>query len=138
MKKRPSFDFVIVGSGPAGCVLANRLSKNASLNILLIEAGGSDQRLIIQMPAAFAMAARHKDLDWGYFTQPEENLGGRRILEHRGKVLGGSSSINGMVANRGNKMDYEGWARDGLTDWSFKDCLPHFKNLESFQMGSND
>ena len=116
MKKRLSFDFVIVGSGPAGCVLANRLSKNASLNILLIEAGGSDQRLIIQMPAAFAIAARHKDLDWGYFTKPEENLGGRRILEHIGKVLGGSASINGMVANRGNKMDYAGWARYGLTD----------------------
>ena len=137
MRRNLSFDYVIVGSGPAGCVLANRLSQNTSLRILLIEAGGSDRRIIIRMPAAFAMAARHKDLDWGFLTEPEKYLGGRRILEHRGKVLGGSSSINGMVANRGNQMDYDGWAREGLSDWSFQTCLPHFKNLESFQMGSN-
>ena len=137
MRKNLSFDYIIVGSGPAGCVLANRLSANKSLSILLIEAGGSDKRLIIRMPAAFAMAARHKDLDWAFLTEPEKYLCGRRIIEHRGKVLGGSSSINGMVANRGNQMDYDGWAREGLSDWSFESCLPHFKNLESFQMGCN-
>ena len=137
MTKTLQYDFIIVGAGPAGCVLANRLTENTSINVLLIEAGGSDNRFIIKMPAAFAMAARRKDLDWHYSTEPEEKLGGRKILEHRGRVIGGSSSINGMVANRGNQMDYDGWAKDGLKDWSFEKCLPYFKKSETFDGGSS-
>ena len=109
-----TYDYIIVGAGSAGCVLANRLSADPGIRVLLIEAGGSDNHLIIQMPAACAIAARDSRFDWGYVSEPEANCDGRTILEHRGRVLGGSSSTNGMVANRGNPHDYDGWATEGL------------------------
>ena len=84
------------------------------------------------------MAARRKDFDWGYLSEPEIYCNQRQILEHRGRVLGGSSSINGMVANRGNPIDYDDWSRNGLSDWAYQDCLPYFKKMETFDKGPND
>lgn len=138
MARNENFDYVIVGAGSAGCVLANRLSANPAHRVLLIEAGGNDSSHLIQMPAACAMAARDPRFDWGYLSEPEPNCDNRQIIEHRGKVLGGSSSINGMVANRGNPKDYDQWASEGLSDWSFSHCLPYFKKMETFDQGAND
>lgn len=130
--KKNSFDYIIVGAGSAGCVVANRLSENPNIRVLLIEAGGSDNNILIKMPGACPIAARDKRFDWGYVGEAEPHCNNRRILEHRGKVLGGSSSINGMVANRGSKLDYDGWAKnEGLHGWSFEECLPYFKKMES-------
>ena len=138
MAQKNRYDFIIVGAGSAGCVLANRLSEDAGTSVLLVEAGGSDKNLLIQMPAAAAMAARDTRFSWGYVGEPEPHLNGRGILEARGRVLGGSSSINGMVANRGNPRDYDGWAAGGLNAWSYAHCLPYFKKMETFDRGAND
>lgn len=137
MAPNKTFDYVIIGAGSAGCVLANRLTENPSVTVLLIEAGGVDRNIFIHMPAAFAMAARNPALDWAYLSEPEPNCDNRQIHEHRGRVLGGSSSINGMVANRGNPLDYDGWAAEGLTDWSYAACLPYFRKLESSDKGTS-
>ena len=137
MTDRKTYDFIIVGAGSAGCVLAHRLSENAGTRVLLIEAGGNDRKLLIKMPAACAIAARDTRFGWGYLGEPEPHLDGRRILQPRGKVLGGSSSINGMIANRGNPRDYDGWAADGLGTWSYAHCLPYFRKMETFDHGAN-
>lgn len=134
----PSYDYIIVGAGSAGCVLAHRLTEDPGVQVLLVEAGGRDDHLYIQMPAAFPMAARDPRFDWAYVSEPEPECQGRTILEHRGKVLGGSSSINGLVANRGNPRDYDTWAAQGLRDWSFAHCLPYFRKMETFSGGASD
>ena len=132
------YDYIIVGAGSAGCVLANRLSSDPDVQVLLVEAGGHDNHLIIQMPAACAIAARDPRFDWGYLTEAEAFCDNRTMLEHRGKVLGGSSSINGMVANRGNPRDYDAWAAEGLPTWSFAHCLPYFRKMETFGGGTDE
>ena len=133
-----NYDYVIVGAGPAGCIVASRLTEDPSIKVLVIEAGGSDRSLVISMPAALPFAYQSKKLGWGYQSGPEPNLGGRTIDEKRGRVIGGSSSINAMLFNRGNAMDFDGWAEDGLPDWSYGHCLPYFRRMETFQDGSNE
>jgi len=137
MTTAKSFDLIVVGAGSAGCVLANRLTEDPNARVLLLEAGGADRSMLIHMPAAASLAARDTRFSWGYVGEPEPHMDGRRILEARGKVLGGSSSINGMVANRGNPLDYDGWAAEGLGEWSYAHCLPYFKKMETFDRGAN-
>ncbi|HET7031194.1 MAG TPA: choline dehydrogenase [Candidatus Limnocylindrales bacterium] len=132
MAERP-WDYVIVGGGSAGSVLANRLSADPSTRVLVLEAGRSDWRIdpFIHMPAALTFPIGSRFYDWGYESEPEPFLGGRRIYHARGKVLGGSSSINGMIFQRGNPLDYERWAADaGMATWDFAHCLPYFKRME--------
>lgn len=131
------FDYVVVGAGSAGCILAARLSDDPSIRVLLVEAGGSDKSPIIAMPAALPLAYQSKKLGWGYLSGPEPYLDGRRIDEKRGRVIGGSSSINAMIFNRGNPLDFDGWAGLGLTDWSYAHCLPYFRRMETFADGAD-
>ena len=127
------YDYVIVGGGSAGCALANRLSADPSTRVLVLEAGRPDYRfdVFIQMPAALAFPIGSRFYDWKYESEPEPFMNGRRIYHARGKVLGGSSSINGMIFQRGNPLDYERWAADpGMETWSYANCLPYFRRME--------
>ena len=132
-----TFDFVIVGAGSAGCVLAARLSEQSENKVLLLEAGGSDRSIFIQMPTALSIPMNTTKYNWGHHTEPEPHLGGRRLHCPRGKVLGGSSSINGMVYVRGNAQDYESWAAGGATGWSYSDVLPYFQKAETYNRGGD-
>lgn len=131
-------DYIIIGSGPAGSVLAARLSEDAGTNVLLLEAGSSDRKLIIAMPAAVPFTYQDKSLGWGEQAGPEPFLNGLSIDEKRGKVLGGSTSINAMIFNRGNPHDFDGWAAQGLEGWGWRDCLPYFRKLETFEDGASE
>lgn len=130
MQKIP--DYIIVGSGPAGCVLASRLTEDSTTNVLVLEAGGSDRKMIIQMPAAVPFAYQSKEINWGFQSGPEPHLVGRFIDEKRGRVLGGSSCINAMIFNRGNPRDFDGWERLGAKGWNWRSCLPYFQRMETF------
>lgn len=131
------FDYVIVGAGSAGCVLAARLTEDPKVSVLVLEFGGSDTNPIIQMPSAFSMPMNTKTYNWKYETQPEPGLKGRRIHCPRGKVLGGSSSINGLVYVRGHPRDFDQWEAMGAAGWGHASCLPYFKKSESFQEGGD-
>ena len=140
MAERP-WDYVIVGGGSAGSVLANRLSADPSTRVLVLEAGRSDWRIdaFIHMPAALTFPIGSRFYDWRYESEPEPFMGGRRIYHARGKVLGGSSSITGMIFQRGNPLDYERWAADaGMETWSYAHCLPYFKRMEDCTAAAPD
>ena len=135
-----SYDYVIVGGGSAGCALANRLSADPSTSVLVLEAGRRDWRfdVFIHMPAALSFPIGSRFYDWQYTSEPEPHMGGRRVYHARGKVLGGSSSINGMIFQRGNPLDYERWAADpGMQHWDYAHCLPYFKRMENCLAGDD-
>ncbi len=129
------FDYVIVGAGSAGCVLANRLSADPAVSVCLLEAGPSDRSLFIRMPAALTFPIESDRYNWKFESEPERELHGRSIGQARGRGLGGSSSINGMVFVRGARQDYDGWRELGVEGWDFEDCLPFFRKMESFEGG---
>jgi choline dehydrogenase len=136
-----SYDFVIVGGGSAGSALANRLSADRATRVLVLEAGRPDYPwdVYIHMPAAFSFPIGNRFYDWKYESEPEPHMHGRRIYHARGKVLGGSSSINGMIFQRGNALDYERWAADpGMESWDYAHCLPYFKRMETCPAGADD
>jgi len=137
MDETVEFDFVIVGAGSAGCVLADRLSTDGSAKVLLLEFGGSDRSVVIQMPSALSIPMNMDKYNWGYASQPEPYLGGRTMNCPRGKVLGGSSSINGLVYVRGNPLDFERWQQDGAKGWGFSSVLPYFRRAESRMEGGD-
>jgi 4-pyridoxate dehydrogenase len=132
---RDTYDYVIVGAGSAGCVLAGRLTEDPSVSVLLIEAGGWDSSPYIRIPLAWGRVFSRRYFDWMYETEPEPNLNGRSIECARGKVIGGSSSINGMAYGRGHPSDYDKWANSGLKGWSFNDVLPYFIKSETWAGG---
>src|ERR1700744_1393576 len=125
-----AFDYVLLGVGSAGCVLADRLSADGRNSVLVLEYGGSDRSIYIQMPTALSIPMNMPKYNWFYHTEPEPHLGGRSLHTPRGKVLGGSSSINGMVYVRGNPLDFERWQSEGASGWAYRDVLPYFKRTE--------
>jgi choline dehydrogenase len=131
------FDYIVVGGGSAGCVMAARLSEDGKDNVLLLEAGGSDDHPYIQMPMGFLKAMVAPRFNWNYWTEEEPHLNGRRMPMPRGKLLGGSGSINGMFAMRGHPADYDQWAQLGARGWSYAECLPYFRKLENSWRGAS-
>jgi choline dehydrogenase len=130
-------DFIVIGAGSAGCVLADRLSADFHSTVLVLEFGGSDRSVLIQMPAALSIPMNMTKYNWGYETEPEPYLGGRRLQCPRGKVIGGSSSINGLVYVRGNPLDFERWEEEGASGWGYRHVLPYFQRAEARQEGGD-
>ncbi|MSP04979.1 MAG: choline dehydrogenase [Acetobacteraceae bacterium] len=132
------YDYIIVGAGSAGCVLANRLSEDTGSKVLLLEAGPADKSMWINIPVGFSKLMNNPAYNWMFETEPEDNVKGRKIPIPRGKTLGGSSSINGMLYVRGQPLDYDGWSQLGNRGWSYDSILPYFKKSEHFEPGGND
>ncbi|MDW3176846.1 MAG: choline dehydrogenase [Acidimicrobiia bacterium] len=141
VSRETQFDYVVIGGGSAGCAMANRLSADPNNKVLVLEAGRKDWKwdVFIHMPAALTYPIGSRFYDWKYESEPEPHMNGRKIYHARGKVLGGSSSINGMIFQRGNPMDYDKWgATDGLEAWDYAHCLPYFKRMENRLVGGDD
>src|SRR5919197_6076004 len=138
MAKFPkAYDYVIIGAGSAGCTLANRLTEDRGVRVLVLEAGGWDRHPFIKLPLGWGKVLLQRIYDWGYDSEPQETMGGRRIEVARGKVVGGSSSINAMAYVRGNRADYDRWAAAGLPSWSYEKVLPYFRKQESWEDGAS-
>ncbi|MEW9582362.1 GMC family oxidoreductase [Paraburkholderia sp. DGU8] len=132
-----SFDYVVVGAGSAGCVLANRLSESGRYSVCLLEAGPRDRFLWIHIPIGYGKTMFHPVYNWGFYTDPDPNMLGRKLYWPRGRTLGGSSSINGLIYIRGQKEDYDHWAALGNRGWGWQDCLPYFRRLEHNELGAS-
>src|ERR1700726_2950135 len=132
------FDYIIVGAGSAGCVLANRLSADGKTSVLLLEAGPKDSNIWIYVPLGYGKLFKAKKVNWMYQTEPEPGLDGRTIFQPRGKVLGGSSSINGLLYVRGQHEDYDRWRQHGNGGWGYDDVLPYFKKAENQARGADE
>ena len=133
--RRASFDYIVVGAGSAGCTLASRLSEDPAVRVLLLEAGGADRHPLIHLPGGMFPMLQRGMFSWLYETAPQAHLDGRKLNDARGKVLGGSSSINGMIYCRGARSDYDGWRQRGNVGWSYADVLPYFKRSERHALG---
>ncbi|MGH8814231.1 MAG: GMC family oxidoreductase, partial [Advenella sp.] len=129
-------DYVVVGGGSAGCVMANRLSENGKYSVCLLEAGPADRNMWIHIPIGYGKTMFNPRLNWGFYTDPDHNMLDRRIYWPRGKTLGGSSSINGLIYIRGQKEDYDQWEALGNQGWSWEACLPYFRKLENNDLGA--
>ena len=139
MAEKKSFDYIIVGAGSAGCVLANRLSEDPNVSVCLIEAGKKDKSLLIRMPAGVGGLIKEENPhNWGFWTTPQKHMNERKLYWPRGRGWGGSSSINGMIYIRGHARDYDQWRQTGLTGWGFADVLPYFRKSEGYENGAND
>ena len=132
-----TFDYIVVGAGSAGCVLANRLTASGRHRVLLLEAGGRDRNIWIHIPLGYGKLFNDARVNWLYSTEPEPDLNNRKLIQPRGKVLGGSSSINGLLYIRGQPQDFDHWRQLGNTGWSFEDVLPYFRRAEDQERGAD-